>query len=117
MIIVDTSYSVGPGNFENHVKLFLRALVNNHQLNVSAEGSHIAIMTFSDEKNTRVQLSMHGRDKSDVKDKIAMLHYSDLAGSSTRTDLALLLANKVRYIFIDNIYLVYIYLYFLESNF
>ncbi|XP_028412033.1 uncharacterized protein LOC114534758 [Dendronephthya gigantea] len=95
LIIVDTSSSIGFRNSQLCIS-FLRVLVNNLQLNVSPEGSHISIITFSDEKNTQVQLSMKSLNKADVENRIAMLQYRYLIGyHEKRTDAALLKANEI----------------------
>lgn len=96
LILLDTSYSIGPYMFNGNFIPFLLGLVEHPRLKVSSDGSHISIITFSSSSKTGVRLSFNQADnKAEIRKIIQNFNYSEIAGDRTRTDLALKLANKV----------------------
>ncbi|XP_028411985.1 tyrosine-protein kinase receptor Tie-1-like [Dendronephthya gigantea] len=98
LIIVDAS---ALREYRNYIlcTVFLRALVDNLQLNVSPEGSHISLMTFGYQRifqYTRISISMKSRNKTELKSKIFMFYTPTWIDNSVkRTDVALLKANEI----------------------
>ncbi len=91
MIILDTSTSISRYDAENKFKPFIRRLVDDSRLDVSSEGSNIAIMTFNDDAKMWVQFGQ-GYNKSVILQNLTDW-YKDRG--STRTYFALEKANKV----------------------
>ncbi|XP_028411585.1 uncharacterized protein LOC114534348 isoform X1 [Dendronephthya gigantea] len=95
LIIVDNTAFLQHINFM-YCKVFLHVLVDNLQLNVSPEGSHISIMAFSDKGYTEVLLSMKSRNKTDLVSRIIGLRHPFWTSHHLkRTDVALLKANEI----------------------
>lgn len=97
LILLDASTSIGKGNFNNNVKPFLKKLVNNPDLNVSPEGTHVAFIVFSSKKKTRLMRDFNqGYNKSSLDSFIGDgLIYDEIKDSRTRTDVALHKASEV----------------------
>ena len=95
-ILWDNSWSMGRAS--QKVKLFLKSLINSPQLNVCPEGTHIGILTFSTQAQTRVLLEL-----GEVQSLVALnnlldsLKYHDISGDGTRTGMALKLIDEVRF--------------------
>ena len=80
------------------MKTFLEGLINNRQLNVGPEGTHISMLSFSEESKTKVQLQFGEKTtKEELIEfiKSPKLDYDMLRGQTTRTGYALGLANEV----------------------
>ncbi|CAB3990655.1 Hypothetical predicted protein [Paramuricea clavata] len=94
-ILWDNSKSVGPTTFKNQVRPFLKSLINSPQLNVGPDGTHIGILTFSTQAQTRVLLKL-GEIKSPValNNYLDSLRYIDVRGDGTRTGMALKLVDE-----------------------
>ena len=97
LLIVDTSYSIGKGDFEANVQPFLKNLVKDPQLNVGPDGTHVGLILFSSEQKTRSELRIGEiEDANQLAEYIDKLKYRDISGDRTRTELALGLAKQVR---------------------
>lgn len=96
LVVLDTSFSIGKTNFIKKVKPFLKHLSNLPDLNVSPSGTHIAIMTFSSIKQTKLRLHFkESKQKSQFFRKIQAMHWNNVKGGHTRTDLAFQKAGEV----------------------
>ena len=97
-ILWDNSWSMGRALFKNKVKPFLKSLINSPQLYVCPEGTHIGILTFSTQAQTRVLLEL-GEVQSPValNNLLDSLKYHDVSGGGTRTGMALKLIDEVRF--------------------
>ena len=96
-IVWDNSWSVGKASFKNQVKPFLKSLINSPQLNVGPEGTHIGILTFSTQAQTKVLLEL-GEVQSPValNNYLDSLKYDQISGDGTRTGMALKIVDEVR---------------------
>ena len=96
-ILWDNSWSVGRGSFQDKVRPFLKKLINSPQLNVGPEGTHIGILTFSTQAQTKVLLEL-GELQSPValNNYLDSLEYDQISGDGTRTGMALKIADEVR---------------------
>jgi hypothetical protein len=96
-ILWDNSWSVGRGSFRDKVRPFLKNLINSPQLNVAPDGTHIGILTFSTQAQTKVLLEL-GELQSPValNNYLDSLEYDQISGDGTRTGLALKIADEVR---------------------
>ncbi|CAB4008465.1 Hypothetical predicted protein [Paramuricea clavata] len=96
-ILWDNSWSVGRTSFKDKVKPFLKSPINSPQLNVCPEGTHIGILTFSTQAQTKVLLEFE-----EVQSPVALnnlldsLKYHDISGDGARTGMALKLIDEVR---------------------
>ena len=112
---MDTSTSIGLDNFDDQVKPFLRNFVSDPELNVGPDGTQVALLLFS--KYTHLKPGSPGYSKEKDKTKLVIpfnlrydaeefgryidnTDYKDVEGRSTRTDIALKIANdEVRFPF------------------
>ncbi|XP_046864510.1 uncharacterized protein LOC124458761 isoform X3 [Xenia sp. Carnegie-2017] len=86
VILLDTSYSIGKHRFNKNVKKFLKNLVSSPKLNVGRDGTQIAIVIFSNKRNTRVVLPFSGRTKAEYKKFIdKKLSWRAVSGGRTMT--------------------------------
>ena len=93
LILLDTSISIGESNFNDKVKPFLKNLVQNPQLNVSPQGTQIAMITFSYTSKTKIRLNFGDKtSRSNVVKFIENLNWRTIFGRHTRTGLALQMA-------------------------
>ena len=93
LFILDRSGSISPDVIDGKLKPFLRRLIDDPRLDVSAaKGSNIAIMTFSEEATVRLAFN-ETYDKSVYYEVIN--DFRSLVGGRTKTFLALEKANKV----------------------
>ena len=96
-ILWDNSYSVGVSSFQDKVRPFLKDLIASPQLNVGPDGTHIGIITFSTQAQTRVLLEMGEKlTQQELQDYLDSLTYSQISGDGTRTGMALRMADEVR---------------------
>ena len=97
LILLDTSYSIGQATFEKQVKPFLIDLVNSQKLNVAPDGTRLALIIFSNEKNTRKMFDFGMLDTiKDYEDYINLkLLWRVVSGDLTFTGSGLILANEV----------------------
>ena len=97
LILWDNSKSVGPTTFKNKVRPFLKDLIKSSKLNVGQDGTHIGILTFSTEEETKVLLEL-GKLQSPValNKFLDSLKYKDISGDGTRTGMALKIADEVK---------------------
>ena len=104
-ILWDNSWSVGESLFKNKVRPFLKSLINSPQLNVGPDGTHIGILTFSTQAQTRVLLEL-GELQFPValNNYLDSLKYDDISGDGTRTGMALKIADEVRCEFLYRIW-------------
>ena len=54
LILLDTSKSIG-WRFDSYVRPFLKALIDNDQLNVGQNGTQVSLIVFSNEELTKVK--------------------------------------------------------------
>jgi uncharacterized protein YegL len=94
LFILDTSGSINPDDVEDKFKPFLRRLIDDPRLDVSAKGSNIAIMSFSERATVRLQFN-ETYDKSVYHEVIDRYKKWIVFGGRTYTFLALEKANKV----------------------
>ena len=96
-ILWDNSRSVGKPTFDHQVRPFLKDLINSKELNVGPDCTHIGIITFSTQAQTKV-LSEMGQRKStdDIINFLDSLKYEDIEGDGTRTGMALRMVDEVR---------------------
>ena len=75
----------------------MEGLINNRQLNVGPEGTHISMLSFSEESKTKVQLQFGEKTTKEelIEFVNSKLDYDMLRGQTTRTGYALGLANEV----------------------
>ncbi|XP_046839250.1 uncharacterized protein LOC124433514 [Xenia sp. Carnegie-2017] len=86
VILLDTSYSIGKYRFNKNVKKFLKNLVSSPKLNVGRDGTQLAIVIFSNKRNTRVVLPFSGRTKAEYKKFINNnLSWRAVSGGRTMT--------------------------------
>ena len=97
LLMVDTSYSVGQGDFDRNVKPFLENLVKNPRLNVGPDGTHVGLILFSSAEKTSINLRIGEiKDAHQLGLYLDSLKYHSISGTHTRTELALGLAKSVR---------------------
>ena len=95
LILLDTSISIGERNFINKIKPFLEELGRNSDLGVSPQGSHIAILTFSSVKQTRIRLSFNQGFGVSYHNTVDGFTWKNIEGGHTRTDVAFQKAGEV----------------------
>ena len=96
LILLDTSYSIGQATFDTQVKPFLIDLVNSPKLNVAPDGTRLALIIFSNAKNTRKMFDFGKLNTiKDYEDFFVKLNYKKVSGDYTFTGTGLVLANKV----------------------
>ena len=95
LVLLDTSFSIGRRNFINKIKPFLHQLERNPDLNVSPQGSHIAILTFSSVEQTRTRLFFNQGFGVRYHDTVNGFTWNSIKGGHTRTDLAFQKAGEV----------------------
>ena len=99
LIVLDTSYSIGQGIFDSKVKPFLINLVKSPKLNVGPQGTHLALIIFSNAKNTRLLFDFGKKmTTKELEDYIIdELVWNKVSGDFTMTGTALKIASeKVR---------------------
>jgi hypothetical protein len=97
LLIVDTSYSVGKGDFKDNVKPFLKNLVTDSRLNVGPKGTQIGLIMFANKGRTKVKLNIgQMTDAQELGQYMINLKWSEVSGDRTRTELALEKAKRVR---------------------
>ena len=95
-IVWDNSQSIGENVFKSSARPFMIDLINNPQLNVGPEGTHIGILSFSMQKKTKVLLEMgEKQNPNELVDYLNSLNYEDLVEDGTRTGMALKIINEV----------------------
>ena len=95
-IVWDNSWSVGASTFNNKVRPFLKNLIKSPQLNVGPDGTHIGILTFSTQVQTRVLLEMGQKKTQDeLTTFLDSLNYDNVSGDGTRTGMALKMIDEV----------------------
>jgi hypothetical protein len=97
LVLLDTSYSIGKTNFNDKVKPFLIELGRNTHLNVSPQGTHMAILAFSTEQLTKMKLDFHQGYGEQYINTINGTRFSwnSIRGGQTRTDVAFQKAGEV----------------------
>lgn len=99
LILLDTSYSIGKGDFDKQVKPFLIKLVNSLKLNVAPDGTQLSLVTFSNDQNTRLRFSFGAYDTPQaLEDYISNkdgrgLDYNAFSGGRTFTGKAFEIAD------------------------
>ena len=89
--------SVGPTTFKKQVRPFLKSLISSPQLNVGQDGTHIGILTFSTQVETKVLLEVGQLQSSVALNKyLDSLIYKKISGDGTRTGMAFKIADEVR---------------------
>ena len=95
LLIVDTSFSIGKFNF-GIMKKFLKKFVTDSRLNVGQDGTQVGLILFSSKEKTLVKLRMGQiQDAQRLGNYMNSLHWHDVRGGHTRTELALKLAKQV----------------------
>ena len=95
LIVLDISYSIGRATFQDKVKPFLEKFVKDPNLNVGTQGTHIAMIVFSNTAKTKVLRNFGAKStQKDVEAFIKSLDWNKLSGDRTRTGLALKMANN-----------------------
>lgn len=95
IVLLDTSVSIGPSNFENKIKPFLKQLESDPDLNVSPQGTHIAIVAFSTPLQTKILLSFDEGYGAMYRDTVNNFRWERIKGGNTRTDLGFQKAGEV----------------------
>jgi hypothetical protein len=96
-ILWDNSWSVGQSVFKDKIRPFLKSLIRSPLLNVGPDCTHIGILTFSTQPQTRVLLELGELQTVDaLTNYLESLNYNDISGYGTRTGMALKLADEVR---------------------
>ena len=95
LVLLDTSYSIGHGNFVDKIKPFLKELGRDPNLNVSPQGTHMAILAFSSVEQTKMRLDFHQGYGEQYHNAIDGLRWSVVRGDQTRTDIAFQKAGEV----------------------
>ena len=94
-ILWDNSWSVGISSFQDKVRPFLKALISSPQLNVGQDGTHIGIITFSTQVQTKVLMDItEGTTADRINQFLDSLNYNDISGDGTRTGMALKMASE-----------------------
>ena len=90
---------MGLSSFQDKVRPFLKALISSPQLNVGPDGTHIGIITFSTQVQTKVLMDIKDGTSADaINQFLDGLNYDDISGDGTRTGMALKMASEVRYL-------------------
>lgn len=96
LLIVDTSYSVGSGDFKDNVKPFLQNLVTDSRLNVGPKGTQIGLILFASKGRTKVKLNIgQMTDAQELGQYMINLKWNEVSGDRTRTELALEKAKRI----------------------
>ena len=95
LVLLDTSYSIGRVNFVNKIKPFLKELGRDRSLNVSPQGTHMAILAFSSVEQTKMRLPFHQGYGEQYFNAIDGFRWSVFSGDQTRTDIAFQKAGKI----------------------
>ena len=96
-ILWDNSRLMGISSSRKKVKPFFKELIASPQLNVGPNGTHIGIVTFSTQKQTRVLLNMGQlQTHEQLEDYLGRLDYHQISGDGRRSGMALKMANEVR---------------------
>ena len=78
------------------VKPFLERLVLDPLLNVAEDGTRIGLILFSAAEKTKIKFNLGEIDDAKlIAQEIENLRWEEVSGDRTRTELALLYANKV----------------------
>ncbi|CAB3993406.1 Hypothetical predicted protein [Paramuricea clavata] len=94
-ILWDNSWSVGQSLFKDKIRPFLKGLIRSALLNVGPNGTHIGILTFSTQAQTRVLLELGELQAVDALiNYLDSLNYNNISGDGTRTGMALKLADE-----------------------
>lgn len=92
---MDTSNSVGLNHLTDEIKPFLIRLITSKKLNVGPNGTHLALLTFSDEKNTKMRFGFG--EKKTTQDYVNYINkdlvWSKISGSLTMTGTGAKIAN------------------------
>ena len=95
-ILLDNSLS-GELLFQQKVKM-LQHLITNQELNVRPNGTHIGILTFSAQKQTRVLLEIGEKQtRHELIKYFGSLRYNRASGNGRRTGMALKIIDEVRW--------------------
>ncbi|CAB4007900.1 Hypothetical predicted protein [Paramuricea clavata] len=95
LILLDTSYSIGQSNFDNKIKPFLKQLGHSPELNVSPQGTHLAILAFSSVSQTKIRLPFHQGYGTQYLNAIDGFDWDTVSGDRTRTDVAFQKAGEI----------------------
>ena len=96
-ILWDNSWSIGAGQFRDYVKPFMKNLIKSPQVEAGPHGTHIGILTFSTQEQTRVLLDIGEKQTIDELVKyIDDLQYEHISGDGTRSGMALKIADEVK---------------------
>ena len=88
---------MGPVQFKENIIPFLKGLITNSQMNVSPNGTHVGIITFSTQRKTMVLLAMGElRTKKRLREYLDNLKYDEVGGAGTRIGMALKMADEVK---------------------
>ncbi|CAB4045370.1 Hypothetical predicted protein, partial [Paramuricea clavata] len=94
-ILWDNSYSLGEKAFQDEVRPFMKNLINSTNLNVGPNGTHIGILSFSTQANTRVLLELgEKKTRDELLYYLDCLKYNRISGNGTRTGMALKIADE-----------------------
>ena len=86
LLLLDTSNSIGRNHFDNDVKPFLSSLVNSPKLNVGPDGTQLALVTFSNDQNTRMRFGFARRTVQDYQNYFDQdLTWDNVHGDRTMT--------------------------------
>lgn len=86
LVLLDTSYSIGQENFNKKVKPFLKEFGRSPKLNVSRDGTHIAIYAFSSKEKTKLLLPFAKGYGAQYFKTIDDFSWERVRGPHTRTD-------------------------------
>ncbi|XP_028401931.1 uncharacterized protein LOC114541435 isoform X2 [Dendronephthya gigantea] len=86
LVLLDTSFSIGPDNFRKKVKPFLKKFGSIPELNVSPDGTHIAIYAFSSKKMTKLLLPFEKGYGPQYNKTVDRINWERVRGPHTRTD-------------------------------
>lgn len=95
LVLLDTSYSIGSSDFNKKIKPFLKLLESDPDLNVSPDGTHIAILAFSSPEQTKELLSFGDGYGEKYRNTVDNFDWDTITGDRTRTDLAFQMAGEV----------------------
>ena len=83
--------------FQEYVRPFFKDLIAVRQLNVGPNGTHIGIITFSTQNQTRLLLDMGElQTQEQLQNYLDSLDYHQISGDGRRTGMALRMADEVR---------------------
>ena len=83
--------------FQEKVRPFFKGLIANQKLNVGPNGTHIGIITFSTQNQTRVLLDMGQlQTQKQLINYVGRMDYHQISGDGRRTGMALRMADEVR---------------------